>query len=190
VLEFAPVTIDPRPIIGISWLAFFIAWLVAAMIYGSGGRRRTTAGPIALRLMMLAAIYLSFRYGDSFRPLGNFTDGVAMAGAILCVNGLAFAIWARVTLGRSWGMPMAQHESPELVTSGPYSLVRHPIYTALAAMLIGTSLVFPVAVVPCSLTIVYMVFAARREERDMEQRFPGVYSDYMRRSKFIVPFLL
>ena len=189
-LEFAPVTIEPRAIIGVCWLAFFVAWFIAVLIYGGGGRRRTTAGSIGLRLMMLAAAYLSVRYGDSIRPLGDFTNSLAAAGAILCVAGLLFAIWARVSLGRSWGMPMAQHDDSELVTSGPYRLVHHPIYTALAAMLIGTSLVFPVAALPCAFTITYMVFAARREERDMEQRFPGAYSDYVRRSKFIVPFLL
>jgi len=53
-----------------------------------------------------------------------------------------------------------------------------------------TPIVFPVAALPCLATTTYMVFAARREERDMEQRFPGTYSEYMRRSKFIVPFLL
>jgi len=190
VLEFAPVTIDPRPIIGVCWLAFFVAWFIAVLVYGGGGRRQTTAGSIGLRFMMLMAAFLSVRYGELFQPFGDFANGVAMAGAILCVAGLLFAIWARVSLGRSWGMPMAQHDNPELVTSGPYRLVRHPIYTALAAMLIGTSLVFPVAALPCLATTTYMVFAARREERDMEQRFPGAYAEYMRRSKFIVPFLL
>ena len=188
-LEFAPVTIDPRPIIGISWLAFLVAWFIAVLIYGSGGRRQTTAGSIGLRFLMLATAYLSVRYGELFRPFGDFSSGVAMAGAVLCVLGLAFGIWARVSLGRSWGMPMAQHDNPELVTSGPYRLVRHPIYTALAAMLIGTLLVFPVAALPCALTVTYMVLAARREERDMEQRFPA-YAEYKQRSKFIVPFLL
>ena len=189
-LQSAPVTIDPRPIIGAAWLAFFVAWFIAMLIYGGGGRRTTTAGSLGLRVLMLAGAYLAVRFGDSVRPFGNLTDGAAMAGAALCVLGLAFAIWARVALGRSWGMPMAQHDSPELVTSGPYRLVRHPIYTALAAMLIGTSLVFPIAALPCAIMIVYMVYAARREERDMERRFPGAYSDYTRRSKFIVPFLL
>ena len=118
-LEFAPVTIEPRAIIGVCWLAFFVAWFIAVLIYGGGGRRRTTAGSIGLRLMMLAAAYLSVRYGDSIRPLGDFTNSLAAAGAILCIAGLLFAIWARVSLGRSWGMPMAQHENPELVTSGP-----------------------------------------------------------------------
>ena len=84
---------------------------------------------------------------------------------------------------------MTLHDNPELVTSGPYSLVRHPIYTALSVMLIGTSLVFPFMVVPSLIMIVYCTLAARREERDMTQRFPS-YADYKRRSKFIVPFLL
>jgi isoprenylcysteine carboxyl methyltransferase (ICMT) family protein YpbQ len=183
------VTIDPRPLIGICWIAFSIAWVILAMVYGGGGRRQTTPGAIGLRLMMLAAAYLSIRYGDAVRPFGHSTDLVGQAGAIVCALGLAFAIWARVSLGRSWGMPMALHDNPELVTSGPYRYVRHPIYTGMGAMLIGTSLVFPVAAVPCAITIVYTVLAARREERDMQQRFPGAYPDYTRRSKFLVPFL-
>ena len=91
----------------------------------------------------------AFVYGDSVRPFGDFTDGAATAGVMLCILGLQFAVWARVTLGRSWGMPMTLHANPELVTAGPYRYVRHPIYTGLSAMLIGTSLVYPVAAAPC-----------------------------------------
>jgi protein-S-isoprenylcysteine O-methyltransferase Ste14 len=189
VVESASVTIDPRLIIGVCWLAFFIAWAIMAMIYGGGGRRSRNAAAIGLRLLMVAAAYLSVTYGYALQPFGAFTERVAIAGAIICFLGLQFAIWARVTLGRSWGMPMTLHDNPELVTSGPYSLVRHPIYTALSVMLIGTSLVFPFMVLPSLIMIVYCTFAARREERDMTQRFPS-YADYKRRSKFIVPFLL
>jgi protein-S-isoprenylcysteine O-methyltransferase Ste14 len=189
VVESASVTIDPRPIIGISWLVFFIAWFIMAMIYGGGGRRSNDAAAIGLRVLMLGSAYLAVRYGDSVRPFGAVTEGVAEVGAIVCIIGLLFAIWARVTLGRSWGMPMTLHDDPELVTSGPYRYVRHPIYTALSLMLIGTSLVYPIVILPCLITIVYCTFAARREERDMEQRFPA-YAAYRQRSKFIVPFLL
>ena len=189
VVESASVTIDPRLIIGVCWLAFFIAWFVMAMIFGGGGRRSSNASALSLRILMLASAYLAVRYGDSVRPFGALTDLIAAVGAIVCFLGLQFAIWARVTLGRSWGMPMTLHDNPELVTSGPYRLVRHPIYTALSLMLIGTSLVFPFMVLPSLIMIVYCTFAARREERDMEQRFPA-YADYKRRSKFIVPFLL
>jgi protein-S-isoprenylcysteine O-methyltransferase Ste14 len=189
VMESASVTIDPRPIIGICWLAFFIAWFIMAMMYGGGGRRSKDPAAIGLRVLMVAAAYLSVRYGYALQPFGAFTERVAAAGAIVCFLGLQFAIWARVTLGRSWGMPMTLHDDPELVTAGPYHFVRHPIYTALSLMLIGTSLVFPFMVLPSLIMIVYCTFAARREERDMEQRFPA-YVEYKRRSKFIVPFLL
>jgi protein-S-isoprenylcysteine O-methyltransferase Ste14 len=56
-------------------------------------------------------------------------------------TGIALAIWARVHLGRNWGMPMTQKAEPELVTSGPYRFVRHPIYSGLLAWLLGTALV-------------------------------------------------
>jgi len=188
-LQSRPVTNSLSTIIGLSWLTFFIAWAVLAMIYGGGGKRSTTAGSLALRVLMLASAYLAVRYGDSVRPFGELTHELAIAGVALCVAGLAFAVWARVALGRSWGMPMALHDDPELVTSGPYEYVRHPIYTGLSAMLIGTSLVYPVAALPCFITIAYSTFAARREERDMAQRFPDAYPAYKRRSKFLVPFV-
>ena len=176
-------------IVGICWLAFFVAWAILAMVYGSSGKRSSSAAAIGLRVLLLAGAYLAVRYGNSAPLLGPLTDDFAAAGALLCIVGLAFAVWARVALGRSWGMPMTLHDDPELVTSGPYRYVRHPIYSGLSAMLLGTSLVYPLAAVPCLLTIAYSVFAARREERDMEQRFPEAYAEYRGRSKFLVPFV-
>jgi protein-S-isoprenylcysteine O-methyltransferase Ste14 len=138
------------------------------------------------------AIFLAIGYGNTLnlRPFGELALDVAAAGAALCIVGLAFAIWARVSLGRNWGMPMTQHENPELVTSGPYRLVRHPIYTGMSSMLIGTALVYPLAALPCLGMVGYTVYSALREERDMEQRFPGSYAEYKKRSKMLVPFLL
>ena len=120
---------------------------------------------------------------------GELAGGFQALGAALSLAGLAFAGWARVAIGRSWGMPMTRRENPELVTAGPYRLVRHPIYTGLILMWIGTALVYPFAVVFCALMIVYMVFASLREERDMQQQFPDAYSAYKQRSKMLVPFL-
>ena len=183
-------TLDPSLIVGLCWLVFFVAWAILATIHGRGGRRSSSAGAAGLRLLVLAAVYLGIFYSDSVRPFGDFTDGCATAGVLLCIVGLQLAVWARVTLGRSWGMPMTLHKNPELVTGGPYRYVRHPIYTGLSAMLIGTSLVHPLAAAPCLFIVAYYAFAARREERDMEQRFPDTYPEYKRHSKFLVPFLL
>ena len=183
-------TVNPGLIIGLCWIVFLVLWAILASIYGSSGKRSSSARAVGLRLVLVVAVYVGIFYGDSVRPFGDFTDEAATAGVMLCIVGLQFAVWARVTLGRSWGMPMTLHENPELVTGGPYRYVRHPIYTGLSAMLIGTSLVYPLAAAPCLAMVAYSAFAARREERDMEQRFPHTYPEYKRHSKFLVPFLL
>jgi protein-S-isoprenylcysteine O-methyltransferase Ste14 len=183
-------------VIATCWLLFFIVWAVLARVdRGRGGR----SSPInaALRLLVVVLIALAIFFGNRL-PVGDFARtttlaaaaiGAAAAGSALCVIGLAFAIWARVALGRHWGMPMTLRDTPELITSGPYAYVRHPIYTGLAAMMIGTTLVYPLGVLWCALMIPYMVFSARREERDMERLFPDVYPVYKQRSKMLVPFV-
>jgi protein-S-isoprenylcysteine O-methyltransferase Ste14 len=117
-------------------------------------------------------------------------DRVAVAGCALCVGGLAFATWARFALGGSWGMPMTLHENPVLVTAGPYRYVRHPIYTGMSAMVIGSALAFPGMLLWAAVMLVYMLVSARREERDMALRFPDAYPAYRQRSKMLVPFVL
>jgi len=188
---------DPRlityiAIVSVSWVAFVLAWAIAAIVFGGSGRSYATPRARGIRLLFVLGIFFAVSYGAPMRlqPFGPFTLDVAAAGAALCIVGLLFAIWARVALGRSWGMPMTQHENPELVMSGPYRFVRHPIYTGLSAMMIGTALVHPLAALPCLGMVAYTVYSARHEERDMEQRFPGAYAEYKKRSKMLVPFLL
>jgi len=178
-------------IIGGCWIAFFAVW-VALSIAGVRGRRQYSPGRSALRLLLVIAFVLSLRYGDRVPAtvFGRLTAEVAAVGSALCVVGVAFAIWARVTLGRNWGMPMTRHDAPELVTSGPYAYVRHPIYTGVLAMLIGTALVYPLAAVPSLIVLPYFLFSARREEHDMHQQFPDAYPAYKKRSKMLVPFVL
>jgi protein-S-isoprenylcysteine O-methyltransferase Ste14 len=178
-------------IIGICWLVFIAVWLAAALQTRTTMRSFSPSARI-VRLLLFVSVLVAMRYGDRIQmpDLGRLGTALADAGAAVCIAGLAFAIWARVTLGRNWGMPMTLRETPELVTSGPYRFVRHPIYTGLAAMFIGTALVYPLAGFAGIAMIAYMVFSARREERDMEARFPDAYPEYKRRSKMLVPFLL
>lgn len=183
-------------VIATCWLLFFIVWAILAMVDGGRGGRSSPLGR-GIRLLMVVLIGFAVFFGDRL-PLTAFArattgaaaaSGAAAAGAVLCVIGLAFAIWARVALGRHWGMPMTLRDTPELVTWGPYAYVRHPIYTGLATMMIGTTLVYPLGVLWCAVMIPYMIFGARREERDMERLFPDVYPAYKQRSKMLVPFV-
>jgi len=103
--------------------------------------------------------------------------------------GIAFAIWARVHLGKNWGMPMSLREGHALVTSGPYRLVRHPIYTGAIAAMLGSALVSPIWSVIFVLFTAYFVYSATREEKMMVQQFGETYRAYQARSKMLIPFI-
>jgi protein-S-isoprenylcysteine O-methyltransferase Ste14 len=174
-----------------SWLVLIVVWFVAAVVLGVRGIGRTSTLGRIVRLLLVVAAWLAVGYGYRLpTPVSTPTMlDIAAVGAALCVAGCAFAIWARLSLGRSWGMPMTRHEQPELVTSGPYRLVRHPIYTGILFMLVGTSFLYPVAAGPSAAFIAYFVYSARREEIDMERQFPDAYPAYKRRSKMLIPFV-
>jgi protein-S-isoprenylcysteine O-methyltransferase Ste14 len=176
-------------VISACWIVFLTVWAIAAL-FGGRSRRYAPAGSL-LRLLMLVAIVIALRSGGLGVGAGlRLPRAVAATGAVLAVLGLAFAIWARLALGRSWGMPMTVRERPELVTSGPYAYVRHPIYTSVLAMMIGTSLVYPVVGIATAIMLLYFIYSARREERDLEELFPHDYPRYKQRSKMLVPFVI
>ena len=111
-------------------------------------------------------------------------------GLFLFALGLGLAIWARVHIGRNWGTPMSQKDEPELVTSGPYRLVRHPIYTGILVAGVGTAVALSwlwlIAVV---LAGVYFAYSATVEERYLTEQFPDAYPTYRRTTKMLLPFI-
>jgi protein-S-isoprenylcysteine O-methyltransferase Ste14 len=112
-------------------------------------------------------------------------------GLVLFALGLGFAISARMHIGRNWGSPMTQKDEPELVTSGPYSLVRHPIYSGILLAGMGTAVALSwVWLTAVGLAGVYFLYSAMVEERYMTAQFPDGYPAYKRSTKMLVPFIL
>src|ERR1700734_46387 len=111
-------------------------------------------------------------------------------GLFLFALGLGFAIWARLHIGRNWGTPMSQKDEPELVTSGPYRLVRHPIYSGILLAGVGTAVALSwlwlIAVV---LTGIYFTYSATVEERYLTEQFPDAYPAYKHSTKMLVPLV-
>jgi protein-S-isoprenylcysteine O-methyltransferase Ste14 len=123
--------------------------------------------------------------------LAVHSPALGAVGALICVSGNAVAVWARVDLGRNWGMPMTQKSEPELITSGPYGLVRHPIYSGLLVAMLGTALVtnlLGLAVV--ALTTGYFYYCASVEEKNLTATFPIAYPAYRSRTKMLIPYVL
>jgi protein-S-isoprenylcysteine O-methyltransferase Ste14 len=111
-------------------------------------------------------------------------------GVVLCLVGFGFAVWARVHIGRNWGMPMSLREGHELVTSGPYAYVRHPIYSGLMLAMIGSAFTASLLwLLGLPLYFAYFLFSARSEEKTMRAQFPDAYPAYRRHTKMLIPFV-
>jgi protein-S-isoprenylcysteine O-methyltransferase Ste14 len=179
-----------------SWISFFIVWIVFAVRAKRTVSRRRGGGIALLRLfvVLIALRVIRLPHVAWVAALeGRMRTHLAIlaVGAALCVAGIGWAIWARVHIGRNWGMPMSLKESPELVTSGPYRLVRHPIYTGILVAFLGTALVAGFAWIGVFLvSTAYFVYSARAEEALMRERFPDAYPAYARETKMLIPFVL
>jgi protein-S-isoprenylcysteine O-methyltransferase Ste14 len=175
-------------VFAVSWAAFWMYWLLAAFSTKRG--RVLWSRELRIRVVIVAITILLVRLG-AFRSHGVNTDpSRAAVGLVLFAFGLAFAIWARVNIGRNWGTPMTQKEEPELVTSGPYHLVRHPIYSGILVAGVGTAValnwLWLTAVV---LAGIYFLYSATVEERYLTKQFPERYPVYKRSTKMLVPFI-
>lgn len=176
------------------WALWAIYWLGSAVaakssVRGSGRRdlvlRAAAAVSILLLIEVLNAAGLSV---DSLNVTG---PALEVPGVALLVAGLAFAVWARVHLAANWGMPMTQRAEPELITSGPYTYVRHPIYSGLLLAGLGTAIAVNLIGLPLLAVLLgYFLVAVRIEERQLTAAFPQAYPAYRARSKALIPFVV
>ncbi len=172
----------------VGWALFWVYWLAAALFIKRG--RVAWSRELRIRAVIAAIVIVLVRLGV-FRERGLTTApwryGV---GLLLFAVGLGFAIWARVHIGRNWGTPMTQKDDPELVTSGPYQLVRHPIYSGILVAGVGTAVALGWRwLIAVSLAGIYFGYAASVEERFLADRFPDAYRAYRRTTKMLLPFL-
>ncbi len=171
----------------VAWALLGVYWFVSALGVkeGRGGRRR-----IPLNVLTALAVVLLLRFFNA-GALAVHSPVLGVIGALVCVSGVALAVWARFDLGRNWGMPMTQKAEPELVTSGPYRLVRHPIYSGLLVAVLGTVLVTNlVGLVIVALMTGNFYYSALVEEKNLTATFPSAYPAYRARTKMLIPFVI
>jgi len=178
------------------WLAFVAIWVIAAVSTKPTVYRETRAQRLRYWVWLVSA-YLLLLYGPrlpyplNLRIVPHVTP-TALAAAALCLIGLAFAVWARVTLGRNWSGVVTLKEGHELIERGPYRFVRHPIYTGILTMFFATALALGHLAGFAATLLMFASFwiKLRDEEKLMLQQFPGQYAAYRRRTRRIIPFVL
>ncbi|HVZ27105.1 MAG TPA: isoprenylcysteine carboxylmethyltransferase family protein [Rhizomicrobium sp.] len=180
------------------WLAYLAYWTITARSAKRDvGKRRwwqqwavTRIGFVLLVILALQSPALR-RWIRGINPHAvNASPAYGIAGVLFCATGVGLAIWARTILGRNWGMPMSQKEDPELVTQGPYSVIRHPIYAGVLLAFLGSALATSLAwLLPLIFCCFYFLLSARQEEKLMLAQFPQSYPAYRARTKMLIPYL-
>ncbi len=176
------------------WLSWVLYWWIAARGVKRTERMEPPASSLVHVLPLLLAAWLLWaqRVPIEFlnERLFGWTPWAFWVGALLTAAGLAFSVWARAHIGRNWSGTVTIKQDHTLVCSGPYALVRHPIYTGLLLAFAGSALargqwrgVFALLIAWAALWRKLQV-----EERWMRERFGEEYVAYQRRVPALVPF--
>ncbi len=190
-------------IILISWISFVLYWAVSSIgvkkdVEGKRSWFWSTQGfmlrlAVAFAIILFAALrgHLLNAYDVVLRGLSVSSGSVSMTiGTILVVVGIGYAIWARAHLGRNWSSHPALKEHPELVTSGPYRYIRHPIYTGMLLAVLGSAIAVSVWWY-IILIFVGVMFVRRvfKEEEILTKEFSNQYLEYKKRTWALIPFV-
>lgn len=179
-----------------TWEAVGLVWLVGLAFT----KQTVRAQKPGTRLFHLALIALGFTLlsdrwltqgwlGMRFIPS---IHSIAVTGLALTIGGCAFAIWARLTLGSNWSGRATVKADHELITTGPYAIARHPIYTGLLVGAVGTALADGEwhGALAVLLILLALMVKMSQEERLMMQTFPAAYSAYRQQVKALIPGIL
>lgn len=185
-------SLDVASVIEYPWEAVGLVWLAA----GAFTKRTVRSQAVGIRIFYLALIALGFTLLSSYLAQGwlgrrflTANQSLDVAGLVVTIAGCAFAIWARLALGSNWSGKATVKANHELVTSGPYAVARHPIYTGLLLAVVGTALAEGEwhGLLACVLILLAFIVKMSQEERLMMQTFPAAYPAYRLRVKALIP---
>jgi protein-S-isoprenylcysteine O-methyltransferase Ste14 len=175
------------------WLTFFVLWMLAALSTKRAaervdwGRRLYYGIPVVLGYYLMFSMDLDILWLQK-RILPK-TPQPAIAAIVITIAGMALAVWARVCLGRNWSSAPTIKQQHQLIRSGPYRFVRHPIYTGLLLAMAGTFLAN--GKVRGVVAVVLLWFAwsikSRMEEVFMTRTFGTEYQEYRRTTGALFP---
>jgi protein-S-isoprenylcysteine O-methyltransferase Ste14 len=178
---------------GLVWLVWFVTWMLAAFW---AGKTVSAAPRSSFRLQLgLAFVGYVILFAEPLRwepPLWQIGPTAGWSLVALVVLGLAFAWWARLHLGALWSGGVERREGHRIVDSGPYGLVRHPIYTGLilSGWAVAGIRATPLALLGALLIAVGFALKARIEERFLAAELGAAdYAAYRARVPMLVPFL-
>jgi protein-S-isoprenylcysteine O-methyltransferase Ste14 len=174
------------------WGLLALGWLIGAVYneqHAARARKRAARiFPWALALVVVLVLLRGIPH-TGWRSLTVRSGWTYAPGLATLLVSTVFTLWARAVLGTMWTFSPVLREDHALRTAGPYAVTRHPIYTGMLGMLIGTALLAGLGrwLVVLVLAAVFIEGKIRAEERLLVEAFPGRYEQYCRRVPRLVP---
>jgi len=177
------------------WIAFLVYWQIKAIGTKTTQRLEPAASRIvrALTFLIVIVVLSTTRIPLRWLYFQLWPPGLWFfwVGAVVMVGGILFAIWAREHLGRNWSRSVTIKQDHELIATGPYAVVRHPIYTGILAGFLGTAIALSEVRGFVAFALVFIILwrKLRMEEQWMRAQFGETYATYAYRTAALVPFL-
>jgi len=181
--------------ISVPWLIFLVYWIAASFRVNKMERQEPQGEKLLRIVLAIAGWYLLSRNDPRFGVLNErfvrFHFWVFLLGAVMTWAGVGFAIWARYHIGRFWSASVALKTEHELIRSGPYARIRHPIYTGILIALAGTTLAVGRyrGIVAFVLIFASLIRKSKQEEALLAEQFGPAFEEHRRHTGFFLPRL-
>ena len=187
--------ITPGEVVNDLWILFAAYWLVSALKRKKTKQRESILQRLAYIAPIFIAVFLLYNFRAAFGWLATYfvphTVEVQWAGVAVMVMGLAIAVWARVHLGTNWSGVVTLKEGHELIRTGPYRNIRHPIYTGILIGFLGSAIVNGQVRGLVAVAVIWASFyiKARREEKLLTQEFGPKFAEHKQHTGMFLPKL-
>ena len=177
------------------WLAFAIVWTLAAFATKRTVRRQTSTSRIVQSSLVVFGFLLLLRPwilpALDIRVIPD-SPPINFCGIVLTAAGIALAIWARLVIGTNWSGSVTVKRNHQLIRTGPYRFVRHPIYSGILLAMLGTAVGYGMlpGLIGFALTFIALLAKWQIEEKFMIEEFGDQYHQYRREVKAVIPGLL
>ena len=175
------------------WMVFVVYWGVGALKTRKTVSKEPFASRYGILLLEVAGFVLIFSdwidFGFLARHILPRTYALAVTGVVLTWIGIALALWARWHLGQYWSARITLKEDHQLIRTGPYTHLRHPIYSGIILAAIGGALAIDHwrCVVGVALILLGYSVKARREESVLSRQFGDAFQEHCQRTGFLLP---
>ena len=182
-----------RVLVEFPWIVFVVYWIIGAIKTRATREKEPFISRFAVLLVEGVGYLLIFRGSMGIGFLGTRFVPRTMAGAILGVvliwSGIGLAIWARYHLAEFWSARITIKEDHQLIRTGPYTHLRHPIYSGLILATIGSALVIDEwrCLLGVCLVLAGYCFKARKEETMLSQQFGDAFREHQKHAGFLIP---